>query len=178
MFESQSTLSCHSHDMAASCELATPSVRGTTQQLHCTEMLPWLHVWRFPVSRGGPSLNALRGDNEHALQHMCVEVGTAQLGRHSTDSSWGGADLLTGVVPREALGRLGVPEPGSELAGASLGSRAGSPCSAARATAARSSSMGSVKSFGGPCSRAYTGSSLLSMHVQRIALSAPQTQKH
>ena len=64
------------------------------------------------------------------------------------------ADLLTGVVPWEALGRLGVPEPGSELTGASLGSIAASPCSAARAMAARSSSTGSVKGFGGPSSSA------------------------
>ncbi len=64
-------------------------------------------------------------------------------------SGWA-AYLLTGVVPREALGRLGVPEPGSELAGASLGSSAASPCSAARAIAAFSSSIGSVNSLGGP----------------------------
>lgn len=62
--------------------------------------------------------------------------------------------LLTGVVPRGGSGRLGVPEPGSELAGASLGSSAASPCSAALATAARSSSTGSVKALGGPCSSA------------------------
>ena len=70
------------------------------------------------------------------------------------------ADLLTGVVPREALARLGVPEPGSELTGASLGSMAGSPCSAARATAARSSSTGSVNSLGGPCSSACMASTV------------------
>ena len=83
-----------------------------------------------------------RHDKCQAFQILSIHSGY-------TCSNWA-AYLLTGVVPREALGRLGVPEPGSELAGASLGSSAASPCSAARATAAFSSSIGSVNSLGGP----------------------------